>query len=227
MPKCLIACKSCFEYRYEPSDVGAAHRNGKDELRSKSIRDTWYKDWEKVSDQISLKFFYGLPPEGGAFLEENSIILECPDDYVNLPLKTQKIMEWAYESGYENVLLVDDDIFVFIDNLLADIKSWKTPPIYRGHANGWFASGAAYWVNRPAMQIVMDERWNPSITTMEDQFVGKTLGKYDILPEHDERYIACPCDICLKKTDLSRRLTQLTAKPQDMYNLYNATVRTV
>lgn len=225
--KSLIACKSCFEYKYEPGDTGAAHRDGKDELRSKSIRDTWYKDWLKVSDKISLKFFFGHPPQGGAFVEENSIILDCPDDYVNLPLKTQKIMEWAYESGYESVLLIDDDVMLFVDNLMKDIQSWTIPPTYRGHSNGWFCSGAAYWVNRRAMQLVMSERWNKSITTAEDQFCGKTLEKYGITPEHDERYIACPCDVCLKKINLSTRITQLTPSAQSLYDLYNSTVRSL
>ena len=222
----LIAVKSCFEYRYEPSDVGAAHRNGKDELRSKSIRDTWYKDWEKVSDQISLKFFYGLPPEGGAFLEENSIILECPDDYPNLPLKTRGIFEWALDSGYESVLLCDDDIYVWIFRILADIQTWQTPPTYRGHSNGWFCSGAAYWINRYAMECVLMEPWKKE-QWAEDQHCGKCLEKHGITPEHDDRYIACPCDICLKKIDLGKRLTQLTSNPQQMYDLHNATVRTV
>lgn len=215
----IICVKSCWEYSYELGDTGASHLNGKNELRSKSIRDTWYKDWLKVSDKIDLKFFFGNPPASGVFLEPDSIVLDCPDDYQNLPQKTRKIFEYVLDNQYQAALLVDDDIHVWINRLLTDIETWPTPPTYRGHSNGWFASGAAYWVNRRAMECVLMEPWHKE-QWAEDQHCGKCLEKHSITPEHDERYIACPCDVCLKKITLDRRLTQLTSNPKDIYALH-------
>jgi hypothetical protein len=103
------------------------------------------------------------------------------------------------------------------------VKAGVTPPVYRGHANGWFNSGAAYWVNPEVMKIIASEKGKKEDTTFEDQWVGKTLQKYGILPEHDERYHVCPCEDCLKKTDLSKRITQLTSNPLMMHDLHKRT----
>ena len=225
--KILLAVKSCWSYKYQKSDEGAAHKSGVDEYRARAPRETWYKDWKKYyQDQLTVKFFYGTPT-GDITFQENSITLDCPDDYDNLPRKTQKIMEWAYENEYSNVMLVDDDVYIWMSRLITEIKSWQTPPTYRGHANGWFASGAAYWVDTPAMKLIISEKWRKDDTTMEDQFCGKTLGKYGIVPEHDERYHVCPCDVCLKKIDTEKRITQLTSTPKMMFDLHNATVRLI
>lgn len=227
MSRLLLAVKTCWNYKYEKSDEGGAHRSGIDEYRARAPRETWYKDWKKsYQDDISVKFFYGVPKNDVSH-QENSIVLDCPDDYVNLPRKTQKIMEWAYEHEYSNVLLMDDDVYIWMNRLTADIKSWTTPPVYRGHSNGWFISGAAYWVNRQAMLTVISEKWRKEETTMEDQWTGRTLGKAEINPEHDERYHVCPCDDCLKNIDINKRITQLTSTPKMMFDLHNASVRSL
>lgn len=220
MIKNLIAVKACWQYSYEPGDVGAAHKNGKDLFRAQAIRDTWYKTWKAAyQDSIDVRFFYGHKPEDRG-IEENSVVLDCPDDYPNLPQKTRKIFEWALERNYEAVFCTDDDCYIWIARLVQEVRSWTTLPTYRGYANGWFCSGAGYWVNRPAMKLVLSEPWEQSKTTFEDQWVGKCLEKHGTTPEHDERYVVCPCDICLKKIDTSKRLLQLTSDPKTIYSLH-------
>lgn len=218
--KRILCVVTCHRFQYADGDTGAAHKNGEQKDRSEAIRKTWYQTWkEKYRGQIDVKFFYGCPPDSRV-PGENEIFLDCPDDYQNLPVKVKATFRWCLENGYDFAGKLDDDVFVYIDKLLKEFS----PKDYQGYSNGWFVSGAFYWISKRAMQYVVDEPWLPE-QWAEDQYTGKTLGKYRILPEHDERFQVCYCDVCLTKYPKDSRLTQHTHKPEQMFELYNSTLR--
>lgn len=209
----LIAIPTCHQYVYH--DAGAAHRNGNNVLRSNAIRETWYKIWEKHREEIDLKFFFGhFPSEATRCPNPDEIFLDVPDDYSNLPAKVQKTFQWALDQGYDYVLKVDDDVFVYVDRLLKEFEEVD----YKGASGGDFISGAAYWISRRAMQIIVDTPW-PKEEWAEDRWVGKTLGKHGILPLNDDRFQVCHCDVCLKKFSEESRITLHTNGPELMYRL--------
>lgn len=211
--KRLIAVPTCHQYAYH--DAGAAHRNGRNELRSNAIRQTWYNNWKLRKEEIDLKFFYGhFPSEATRCPNPDEIFLDIPDDYPNLPAKVQKTFQWALDQGYDYVLKVDDDVYVYIDALLAGFD----PNIeYIGCTGGDFISGAAYWISRRAMEFIVNEPWT-SDQWAEDRFVGRTLGKHGITPTHDDRFQVCACDICLKKFPPESRITLHTTRPEMMFD---------
>lgn len=215
--KRLIAVVSCHSYQYPKPDEGAAHHSGTNEPRSQAIRNTWYKNWLKYKKHIDLKFFLGVSANGEN-PKPDEIFLDVPDDYYSLPEKVQKTFQWALDNGYDYVLKVDDDVFVRIERLLKEFE----PADYRGFSCGWFISGAAYWISRKAMKAVTNDLWNRIGPEgwAEDKSVGRTLEKYNILPQHDERFQVCACDVCLKKFSENNQITLHTNKPETMYELF-------
>ena len=98
--KLLIAIPSCHRYRYQAGDC-LSHKEGDNPVRANIIRNTWYKLWQKVSDQIDLKFFYGNPPEGvePRAAREDEVFLDVSDKYNDLPGKVQAMFKWALDHG--------------------------------------------------------------------------------------------------------------------------------
>lgn len=191
--KRLIAVVSCRKYVYEQND-NLAHATGPDATRASIIRETWYKLWEKYKDEIDLKFFYGVTEEKWRAVEgKDSVTLSVPDGYVGLPKKVQGIYKWALAEGYDYVLKVDDDVFVYPDRLLEAFREHD----YTGSQNpDSYISGACYWVSRKAMESIVAA---PVDDTVEDRWVGKVLMSQGFVPVHNERFQNCHCELCREK----------------------------
>lgn len=213
--KRVLCVLTCHKFSYAQGDTGMAHHNGEQKARTSAARETWYKIWkQKYQSEVDVKFFFGQPPDDRK-PGENEVFLDCPDDYPNLPLKTKAIFKWCVENGYDYAAKLDDDVYVYVGKILKEFN----PKDYQGYSNGWFISGAFYWLSRRAMEIVANAPWSPD-QWAEDQFVGRTLAPHGILPEHDERFQVCYCDICCKKYPKDARLTQHTNKPEQMFALF-------
>jgi galactosyltransferase len=144
--KILFAIVSCNDPRYYPE-------------KTQTQRETWVQDIEDAD----YKFFFGqtdrepLPDE---------VILDCPDDYDNLHLKTWAILVWAYKRGYDAVVKCDDDTYVFPKKLLAsgveqhDYAGCYIPggEIY-GIYYPEFAGGGCYWLSKKAIKEVLDAKF--------------------------------------------------------------------
>lgn len=212
----LIAVVSCHQYEY--FDAGAAHSNGANVERAAAIRNTWFKEWqEEFRNQIDLKFFYGWGAERCPDVDE--VFLDCPDDYKHLPVKVQNIFEWALQNGYEQVLKIDDDVFLYVDRLMDNLGIDD----YRGYeieaVIGKYASGTAYWISRRAMEIVANTQWNPA-DWAEDKFVGETLSRNGISLVHDHRFQCCHCAVCEQRYPMAERITTHTVDPRQMVELH-------
>jgi hypothetical protein len=215
--KRLIAVTTCHSYVYPKQDTGAAHHSRIDLKRASAIRKTWYNDWLKYKDQIDLKFFYGRGADRCPDADE--VFLDCGDDYYSLPEKVQKTFEWCLANEYDQVLKCDDDVFVYVSRLVSDFRDDD----YRGFeveaAIGKYASGTAYWISRPAMEIVVSTKWNLA-DWAEDKFVGATLARSGISLKHDSRFQCCHCPGCEHRYPMAGRITTHTVDPRSMVELY-------
>ena len=209
----LIAVPTCWSYVY-PSWDQAGHSSRSDSLRANAIRETWLKD---VNGRIDVRFFFGHGAERAPQADE--VFLDCGDDYYSLPAKVQGMFDWALRRGYSDVLKLDDDVYVYVDRLLAAFE----PSVYRGYevecASGKYASGTAYWLCREAMQMVVDTPWNPA-DWAEDKRAGRILAQHGVTLVNDERYHCCRCEHCLQQFPEARRVTSHTKKPHEMYELH-------
>ena len=214
--KRLISVISCHSYQYPKHDEGAAHHSGLNPCRSEAIRNTWYRTWQdQYTSKIDFKFFLGRNRRSP---RENEIFLECEDDYYTLPRKVQKMFQWALEQDYTDVIKTDDDIFCWVDRLLSNFSPAKYKGFVLESADGKYTSGTAYWLDREAMTIVAEAKWNPK-DWAEDKWVGKTLASEGIYPEHDERYQCCHCKDCEIKFPKDSRITSHLIDPREMYEL--------
>jgi Galactosyltransferase len=212
----LIAVTTCHNYEY--FDAGAGHKNGPNKERASAIRNTWFKQWqEDFKDQIDLKFFYGWGAERCPDVDE--VFLDCPDDYSHLPGKVQKIFDWSLHNGYEQVLKIDDDVFLYVDRLVDNFGFDD----YRGYeveaAIGKYASGTAYWISKRSMEIVVASEL-PADEWAEDKAVGLLLSRNGVKLTHDDRFHCCHCDHCLIATPQSKRISSHTVNPKGMEELW-------
>lgn len=117
----LIAIKSCYQARHSGSHV--------------EIRDTWSRNFE--GNLADIRFFEGDVGQqigiGIASMDFDEIFLYgCPDDYLSLPFKTQRILRWAEDKNYDYIFLCDNDTFVKPELLKSGFEKYD----YIGCFNG-------------------------------------------------------------------------------------------
>lgn len=133
------------------------------------IRETWAKD---VPPNVDLQYFTGP-------------MLECPDDYANLSLKTKAICMWASNRDYDYLSIIDTDTYVHVHRLLASgFEQHKYSGFVRPDYDPKYCYGPCYWLSRDAfIHVAYSRHTGP----YEDVLVGEILSGY-IEPHHDERY---------------------------------------
>lgn len=144
------------------------------ESRANAQRATWLQ-----TCGYDYKFFLGksdrepLPDE---------VFLDVPDDYNSLPFKVRAICKWAVEHGYDVLLKVDDDAYVFTERLIVPIA------LYAGRLNnsqpnkcpnGW-CSGFTYWLTDYALEVIA--KGPEPEETAEDLWVGIVLSNHGVKP---------------------------------------------
>lgn len=164
--KVLIAIVSCNDSRYYPE-------------KTKAQRETWAQDVEGAD----YKFFFG---RGNRTPLSDEVILDCPDDYQSLNLKTKAILRWADERNYDGVYKCDDDSYVFPKKLLSSgICKYDYAGCYipAGEIGGIrypaFAGGGGYWLSKKAIKLVLSSNLYYFVHA-EDRNIGFILDKYGI-----------------------------------------------
>lgn len=104
------------------------------------------------------RFFYGRPGSNPRpFYFPDEVDLNVPDDYANLSFKVRGMVTWAYQHGFDYMLKVDDDTYVFPERLAA-LKRFD----YAGEARSFdglgasICSGGGYWLSRKAMKALIE-----------------------------------------------------------------------
>jgi hypothetical protein len=52
-------------------------------------------------------------------LQDDEFVVDAPDDYEGLPLKTKEILKWSLRNGYDFTFLCDTDSFLIVQGLMA------------------------------------------------------------------------------------------------------------
>lgn len=161
-------------------------------------RDTWLRGLGGLADY---KFFMGRP----ASEDSDVVSLDMPDGPIWLSYrdgprtlvlnrKTEALVKYAYENGYDYVFKCDDDTYAWPDRLL-----WSGFEKYdysgfvdRHYARDigfyhWAQGGSGYWLSRRAMFVIVEHGLH--LVAAEDFAVGQLLARHDIHPHHDARYI--------------------------------------
>lgn len=172
---------------------------------NQALRDTWLQDICAYPD-IDYKFFHGKgqsfypvydPNEPRRFVDPSDpkpdvVVLDVPDDYWSLVLKSQALHYWGYRHGYDFVLKVDADTYVNLHKL---IESGFQDHDYFGHIqvcpgsirgdgtvneHGFLNGGEGYWTSKKACEIISKGDPGKDLTVGEDQWTGDILGKAHI-----------------------------------------------
>ena len=167
-------------------------------------RRTWLRDL--VMEGVDYKFFLGRqgnvkpfdprrpagekPVDVTRKPEADEIFLPVPDEYNSLPLKTQAMLQWAYDHGYDYVFKCDDDTTVIVQRLLAcdfykhEFSGFcRTSPEDVVYAQG----GAGYWISRKAIEIFLRD-FGAAMHAAEDINLAMILDGNNIFPQHDHRF---------------------------------------
>lgn len=196
--KLLVAVKTCHKLDYFVDDQTTDWLNAKGlrfldaSARVAAQRATWLSE---VPEGVDYKFFYGttfrrtdvkpnqrpgtappLPPLRGSLSDE--VFLPVGDNYTHNSAKVKAICKYALDGGYDYILLVDDDTFVYLDRILqTDFNEYD----YSGAPTETFHPGSCIFLSRSAMNVVVASR----ITNYaDDLWIGEALNAAGI-PTHN------------------------------------------
>jgi hypothetical protein len=233
--KILLAIFTCHKYQY--TTPGS---NMKDWFtrpvtdRVSGIRDSWLKD---VTGDY--KFFYGRGDE--ALRKSDTVFLNAPDDYLHSAEKLKALVQWALANGYDKLVKIDDDMYVYYDRLMANVPTEdyvgsstgpvRTPTgVNPGNAEWWkktaiYCSGCTYWLSKKAMEVLATA---PAGCWAEDRWCGETLFRNKIFSTINNRYYIAPhTRTCQYITDEelykpNNYLTIHSLSPDQMRRYYNS-----
>ena len=195
------------------------------------IRASWLKDVD-----VDYKIFYGRPPKRykevargnvvGLELDksfrdplEDEVFLDVNDGYYYSAEKIRAIIKYALANGYDRLVKVDDDVYVYWDRLMANAPedAW----VGGGSPNA--IAGPCYWLRKSSLQIL---NANSAPHWAEDAWVGTVLLNNNVTPRFDSRYYIAPqtktCQY-ISDEELSKPNDYLTIhslSPAQMVKLY-------
>ena len=176
--KILLAVFSCHQYNYRFDDPCMKDWFTRPDVdRVSALRDTWLKDVT-----CDYKIFYGAGARRAA--EKDEVFLNAPDDYQHSSSKLKALMQYALEKGYDYVLKIDDDMWVYWDRL-----NLHPTVDYIGGGPSNFAAGCAYWMSARLMQLLVS---SPCFRWQEDYWVGCVAENNHIPFTKDARYFIAP-----------------------------------
>lgn len=158
--------------------------------RQRATRETWVREWGHLMDVLVML------GHGNADPEPDEIILDAPDGYVELPVKTFKGCQWALDQGYSHAFKCDTDTYIILPRL---VKVIPPPDVHFAGCrhNNLFpyghAGGGGYWLDRVALEVIANTPPVDGALGMpyEDAWVSATLAKQGIFAAYDDtRYRA-------------------------------------
>jgi len=173
----LIALTTCRKYIYPK--ISAQNRARFN--RMESVLNTWWPD-TKSTEGVTGKIIVGKHSD--ASLEGDNpdfadLILDCPDDYRGLALKTIRSCEWAYEHGFEYMVRADDDTCLDVRG----VKNWieRKRPDYGGLKYGdCIHGGTGIVFSRKALAVMSKATWFPTYMMADDIWFARVLQRRGI-----------------------------------------------
>jgi len=153
-----------------------------------AIRQTWGQI------HVPVRFFVGNGLYEG--VQEDEIVLDCPDDYKSLPFKTKKMLSWLLGTDATHMFLCDNDTYVYepefqklnyepydyagkISLWPAGVQVGKTFRYNDGLGTThdpcwpWASGGYGYFISKKAAEAVVETE---PCSWAEDLWVGQALG---------------------------------------------------
>jgi Galactosyltransferase len=138
--------------------------------------------------------------------------LDVGDSYIDLCEKTRAICRYAVKHDYDWLLIVDDDVFVRVENLKVpeegDYVGRRLPDDLLSNGRDHYCSGGFYWLSRCAFEIVARSHLSKE-TWAEDRWVGQLLRDAGIRPTNDDMAkcdpMPCKCITCRPVPRSTRR----------------------
>lgn len=179
--KLLVAILTCHRLDYYFDDLTVdwlmSQRCLDQQARVNTQRTTWLRE---LPEGVDYKFFYGsvlrqsnerrtkpVQPQLREPLTDE-VFLPCGDNYTQNSHKLKEICRWAIAHGYEYILRVDDDTFVYPDRLL---KSDWVGHDYSGPGTELHPGGCLF-LSRHAMEIIVK---NPVTNYADDIWIAGLL----------------------------------------------------
>jgi hypothetical protein len=201
----LIGITSCHAYRD----------------RADAIRATWAPEVEGAD----VKYFLGK----GDSQRPDEVILDCPDGYHYLSLKTQLIRRWALAAGYDYLWKVDDDCYLRPERLLGNgFATCDYVGRLRGPSGNYLApycSGFCYGLSRKALELLAPLEWAANEDFSEDRWTGNKLLAAGISPTNETQFIveySKSCAISGREPPLAGNdvIAACEYSPQNMRNVH-------
>jgi hypothetical protein len=136
-----------------------------------------------------------LPP-GYDFKVFTGQVLNVPDDYYSLCIKTKAIAAYALAHEYDWLLIVDDDVYIRTQQLVIPNAHYAGMILPRGINTGTqqpYCSGGAYWLSRKALTIIANAPLSHE-TYAEDRWTGAALAHHGITPHDLPDFTIEPCE---------------------------------
>lgn len=157
------------------------------------------------------KYFIGRGDYSSSNLDENVILLDCEDNYENLPLKVKKMIEWVLENRphINYIFKTDDDISFDFSKLKKQfIEVYEKKLDYSGHLvvldkskssyhfgkcenvslnkpidmeQTKYCAGGGYFLSKKSSKIIVNQM-DKYKNIFEDYSVGRTLNENGIYP---------------------------------------------
>ena len=155
--------------------------------RADAVRETWGAEVEGAG--ADLRYFLGQ----GAPQRPDEIILDCPDGYHHLSLKTQLIRRWALAEGYDYLWKVDDDVYLRPERLLENgFAGLDYVGRVRGPSGNYpnpYCSGFCYGMSRKALEAIAPYDWPANDDFSEDRWTGNKLRWLGISPQNEMHFV--------------------------------------
>jgi len=153
--------------------------------RNEQCRATWLKQWGHL---MEYKFVFG---QGHTPKRDDEIVFPVDDSYQGLPAKVQASHKWALEQGYDFILKTDGDVYMHVPRLMTSgfEKHQYSGNVFWSAAIIPFALGAAYWLDRPSSEILVNAKL-PLYPAKggDDVWVGRVMHANGIPCHHETRY---------------------------------------
>lgn len=162
----LIAVMTCHKLDYfidaDTRDYLTHIRCNDQQARVNKQRATWIAEL----DGVDYKFFYGRGGNREPLKDE--VYLDCGDKYTDNPAKMKAICRYALGAGYDYLLRLDDDTFIYPDRLLS--LDWQHD--YVGAPKGDFHPGGCLFLSRRAMELIAAAR---PTSYADDLWIGQAM----------------------------------------------------
>jgi hypothetical protein len=183
--KLLVAIMTCHTANYSAGDGLTvdwfeSSRCKDVNARRAAIRATWKKEFDRLG--IDVKFFLGKTDARTPLFDE--VFTDSGDKYHDNSYKLKCMCAYALENGYDYMLRLDDDVYIYPDRIIA--TEWQQHD-YSGAPCGNFLIGAVKFLSRRAMTLIRDSQvthW------ADDGWVG-TVMRNNRVPMHVMQTFHC------------------------------------